>query len=114
MRLSFNQSESLSGIETSQLANWQRKPTPVSTNLNPYQGLKHDDTVFSETSKSFNQSESLSGIETKSSLTLRTYQMFQPIWIPIRDWNYSLPSKPEKQTGFNQSESLSGIETSSK
>ncbi len=84
----FNQSESLSGIETCKTEVDARHWVEVSTNLNPYQGLKLGMAEVQSKSLSFNQSESLSGIETGLSKKIATQ-------------NY----------GFNQSESLSGIET---
>ncbi len=85
----FNQSESLSGIET-QAAASSMTSTAVSTNLNPYQGLKLSSFFFLiGDCIRFNQSESLSGIETLQfevggilgwvSTNLNPYQGLKPI-----------------------------------
>ncbi len=90
---------------------WLRNFADVSTNLNPYQGLKRINPAHCLPSGCFNQSESLSGIETILSTKWICVMWFQPIWIPIRDWNDLWHIKSIQLNCFNQSESLSGIET---
>ncbi len=63
----FNQSESLSGIETMGYSWLLKNFNKVSTNLNPYQGLKQTwGMCWLMPLPRFNQSESLSGIETRT------------------------------------------------
>ncbi len=86
----------------------------VSTNLNPYQGLKRFNPVFLAlfyfVSTNLNPYQ---GLKRASAQAEEYLAVFQPIWIPIRDWNKLSAHASARLggSGFNQSESLSGIET---
>ncbi len=102
-RSRFNQSESLSGIET--ISGWEIFTSGiVSTNLNPYQGLKLLDIAINNTGKIVS-----TNLNPYQGLKLQRHSgfnsggvAFQPIWIPIRDWNWpQLPAAIPNRVSTN-------------
>ncbi len=113
--LTYNQLESLSGIETCLSLNQQGIPK-LTINLNPYQGLKHFiRSLPSRKNPTYNQLESLSGIETyepeygKIVATGLTINL-NP-YQGLKQLNLDSLGLLGKLSTYNQLESLSGIET---